>query len=275
MSDRSITATSPDGVRLSVHEWGNADGPPLLFVHGFSQSHRAFLKQAHGELAKDFRIIAFDLRGHGASDKPRDEAAYTDGRRWADDVAAVIQTCRLQRPFLIGWSMGGRVVSQYLDVHGDDRLTGLVFVGSRTVVTPDRSFLGPGAAMLAAMQVSDPRQSAIATEAFLRECFHPPPDPAEFAELLKDNLLTPPWARAGAQRWPGQFDAALSRVIVPTLVVHGTQDRIIQPAAAEYTAQIIAHATLAWIEGAGHMPFIERASEIDARLKAFARTVVD
>jgi pimeloyl-ACP methyl ester carboxylesterase len=96
--------TAADGVSLSVGEWGNPAGREILFIHGQAQSIVSFKRQTDGALARDFRLVAYDLRGHGLSDKPDDPACYQDGRRWADDVHAVIVAKRLRRPVLVGWS---------------------------------------------------------------------------------------------------------------------------------------------------------------------------
>jgi hypothetical protein len=87
------------GIKLRAREWGNRAGPALLFIHGWSQSDLCWLNQVRGDLADTFRIVTFDLRGHGLSDKPPGSSPYADGRLWADDVASVIdQTCLEQPP---------------------------------------------------------------------------------------------------------------------------------------------------------------------------------
>src|SRR5205085_1574392 len=68
MVKRSIAGGG--GVRLAVYEGGTSDGPALLFIHGCSQSHRAWSRQFDAPLLQRFRLAAFDLRGHGGSDKP-------------------------------------------------------------------------------------------------------------------------------------------------------------------------------------------------------------
>ena len=131
---RSVRA--PDGTRLAVHEWGLPDGLPVVLIHGFAQSHLCFRPQIGSALAEEFRLIAFDQRGHGESEQPLDPAAYQGSRTWADDIAAVLDATAVERPVLVGWSMGGRVIRQYLMVHGDDRLGGIDFVGSLVVEEP-------------------------------------------------------------------------------------------------------------------------------------------
>jgi len=94
-------------IRLHVVETGNPDGRAVLFLHGISQCSLAWSRQLDSELARDHRLVAMDLRGHGLSDKPRD--AYGDSRLWADDVRAVINALDLKRPVLSGWSYGSLV----------------------------------------------------------------------------------------------------------------------------------------------------------------------
>ena len=77
------TVRGGGGLRLHVREWGKADGPPILFMHGFSQSHLCWAKQYHSALAQKFRLVAYDLRGHGMSEAPPEPGHYTNGRLWA------------------------------------------------------------------------------------------------------------------------------------------------------------------------------------------------
>ena len=71
------------GLRLHVREWGRPDGRPILFLHGWSQSHLCWAKQYHSALAQKFRLVAYDLRGHGMSEAPPEPGHYTNGRLWA------------------------------------------------------------------------------------------------------------------------------------------------------------------------------------------------
>ncbi len=56
------------GLQLHVREWGKADGPPILFIDGWSQNHLCWQKRYESALADEFRLVAYDLRGHGMSD---------------------------------------------------------------------------------------------------------------------------------------------------------------------------------------------------------------
>jgi non-heme chloroperoxidase len=64
---------------ISAQDWGNPDGPEILFIHGFSQSHLSWIKQVtNSDLAKEFHMVTYDLRGHGNSDKPTRTRALQD-----------------------------------------------------------------------------------------------------------------------------------------------------------------------------------------------------
>src|SRR5262245_35907880 len=83
---------TPDDLEISVREWGKDDGLPIVFVHGLAQSHLSFLPQFASPLGERYRLVAHDLRGHGESAKPLDRAYYNEGRRWADELAAVLDS---------------------------------------------------------------------------------------------------------------------------------------------------------------------------------------
>ena len=65
------------GLRLHVREWGRPDGQPIVLIHGWSQNHLCWAHQYDSALADEFRLVAYDLRGHGMSDAPLDAAHYT------------------------------------------------------------------------------------------------------------------------------------------------------------------------------------------------------
>ena len=99
------------GIRLRGYDYGNAMARPLVMVHGIEDFALALepLPQAFRD---SYHVISFDLRGHGDSDKP---GAYTMGHFIAD-LHAVIWQLQLERPILVGHSLGGQIVSQYAGV---------------------------------------------------------------------------------------------------------------------------------------------------------------
>src|SRR5204863_1787442 len=134
---KPITVKTPDGLTISAQEWGNPAGPEILLIHGFAQSHMSWVRQVNSDLAKEFRIITYDLRGHGNSDKPLDKAPYHDNKGWGDEVKAVMDAAGLKRPVLVGWSYAGRVISDYVTTHGPDKLAGINFVDASIKFFPE------------------------------------------------------------------------------------------------------------------------------------------
>ena len=134
------------GLQLHVREWGKPDGPPILFIHGWSQNHLCWAKQYESALADEFRLVAYDLRGHGMSEAPLEPEHYTDGTLWADDVAAIIDALRLERPVLVGWSYGGFVICDYVRVYGQDRIAAINFVEGAVKLGESAfgTLIGPG-----------------------------------------------------------------------------------------------------------------------------------
>jgi len=266
---------APDGTRLAAYEWGNAAGPEVLLVHGFAQSHLCFEPQVRSMLAEHCRLVAYDLRGHGASGQPSDAAAYRGNRVWADDLAAVMAAKQLRRPVLVGWSMGGRVIRQYLMVHGDTRLAGLNFVASQVIEDP--RCRGPGAPK------PPPDDQTLAAEidaaiAFIDGCYGKKPPEADFRRALAYNMKVPAAVRRAIAGWSTdatQTIDALRRVQVPTLITHGREDAVVLPAAADMTAAAILHARQSWFDGCGHSPFCEDAPRFNVELLAFVRSCQD
>jgi pimeloyl-ACP methyl ester carboxylesterase len=122
------------GLHLHVREWGKADAAPILCIHGWSQNHLCWSKQYESALADRFRLIAFDLRGHGMSDAPLEPQHYTNAQVWAEDLAAIIDRLHLSPAVLVGWSYGGFIICDYLRVFGDAAVAGITFVDAAVML---------------------------------------------------------------------------------------------------------------------------------------------
>jgi pimeloyl-ACP methyl ester carboxylesterase len=261
---------TPDGLNLSVREWGNPDGPEIVLIHGQAQCHLCFIRQTGSPLAEKYRIIALDLRGHGASDKPLDAEAYHRAQGWADDVQAVLDAKRLRRPVLVGWSMGGRVIRNYLMHYGDSRLAGINFLASRPI--EDDIVTGPGSRAMRGSDTLDLPARLRAEIGFLRDCFAKPPEGDDLLLMVAYNMIVPHPVRDAIATWstdPAATVEALRRVTVPTLVTHGLLDRLILPSAAEMTAAAVKGARISWFDDCGHSPFYEDAPRYNRELDQF------
>jgi pimeloyl-ACP methyl ester carboxylesterase len=101
--------------RLSAIEFGSADKPPLVLVHGM-RDHALSLSGIAAALCGYYRVIAVDLRGHGHSDNP---GAYAMAQ-FVADLRALVLFCQIQTPVLIGHSLGGHIVGRYCMAYPDE-----------------------------------------------------------------------------------------------------------------------------------------------------------
>jgi len=266
---KPITVQTPDGLTISAQEWGNPAGPEILFIHGFSQSHLSWMRQVEGDLAKEFRIVTYDLRGHGNSDKPLDPARYRDSKAWGDEVQAVIDTAGLKRPVLVGWSYAGRVISDYLATHGAGQIAGINFVDAPIKVDP--ALIGDNLKILPLMASEDLATNIQATRTFLHGCFAKQPSADDYETMLAFNMMVLPKVRAALGGRPLDATEMMSKLKLPVLVTHGAEDRNAKLGAGQYTASVIPGAKLSVYEGIGHSPFYEDAPRFNAELAAFVR----
>lgn len=259
------------GVGLGVRLGGERNAPPLVFVHGWAQSSSVWDSQfADPQLRDHFRLIAPDLRGHGVSDAP--EAGYDDSGLWADDIAAVLESAG-PGAVLVGWSYGGLVITDYLRVHGTRGLAGLVFAGAVTEIGAGHPGGRIGPAMEAALPdvLSDDVDIALPALTALAGSMVARPVSGTLAQaLLGTSLTVPPRVRGALFRRDVRSADVLSAVDVPALVVHGTEDSIVDITAGEYTAGKIAGALTRWLPEVGHLPFVESADEFNTTLRRFA-----
>jgi non-heme chloroperoxidase len=260
---------APNGVNLSAQEWGNPAGPEIVFIHGFLQSHLSWWKQVTDpRLAKQFRMITFDLPGHGGSDKPCDPAVFNNGTSYADALNAVITAAGLKKPVLVGWSFGTRVVCDYLIKYGDSHIAGIELVGS--AVSNDPKFRGPGYGLSGGVLSDNLVQSLKKTREFDRNCFHTPPSPADLDQLIAISMMVPNKIRQWMDR-PALYEEALKAIKVPVLVTHGVEDQVVLLALAKYVVQTVPHAQASFYKDVGHSVFWEAPSRFNRELAAFVQ----
>jgi non-heme chloroperoxidase len=266
---KAITVKTPDGLTIAAQEWGNPNGPEILLIHGYSQSYLSWMRQVDSDLAKDFRIVTYDLRGHGGSDKPLDPARYRDSKAWGDEVQAVMDAAGLKHPVLVGWSYAGRVISDYVATHGAGQLAGINFVDAP--IKADPTLIGDNLKNQPLMASEDLATNISATRAFVHGCFSKQPSADDFETMLAFNMMVPPKVRAALTGRPLDASGSMSKLKIPVLVSHGREDRNAKIGAGEYTASVIPGAKLSIYDGVGHSPFYEDAPRFNAELAAFVR----
>jgi pimeloyl-ACP methyl ester carboxylesterase len=269
MKNKPLNVTTPDGLTISAQEYGNPNGPGIVFIHGFSQSHLSWMRQTDSELAKDFHIVTYDLRGHGNSDKPLEAARYRDSKAWGDEVQAVIDAAGLKRPVLVGWSYAGRVISDYVATHGAGGISGIDFVDASIKFIPE--YVGDNLKNLPLMASEDMLTNINATRVFLHGCFSKQPSADDFETMLAFNMMVPPKVRAGLSGRPLDATEIMAKLTIPVLVSHGAEDKNAKVETAKYTASVIPGAKLSVYDGIGHSPFYEDAPRFNSELAALVR----
>ncbi|MEY9770175.1 alpha/beta fold hydrolase [Sinorhizobium fredii] len=220
------TVLLQNGIRLAYAELGDANGVPVLLLHGFTDSARSWSLIAP-HLAADLRLIAPDLRGHGQSDKP--EGCYTIPEM-TYDIRLLIQELGLAPVHVVGHSLGGRL-AQALAERWPQVVRRIVLISTSATQRERKGWLWEN--ILALRDPIDPEG------AFVREwCSGAIPIDETFLAHVRRECASVP-ARVWHSIYYEQvaYDPAplLQDISAPTLILHGEQDEI---ATAEHQNQL-------------------------------------
>jgi 3-oxoadipate enol-lactonase len=259
--------TAADGI--SLHAEVEGTGPTVLLVQGLGYATWAWARQLPA-LSTRFQTVVFDNRGAGRSDKPN--APYTI-ELMAQDAGTVVRQLGSVPADVVGFSMGGYIALTLASVH-PDAVRSLVLIGtscggSGSVGVPEATReVWKGAAALS------PAGFARATMPLAFSPGWVDDHPDEFEELLSARIEHP----TPASTWRRQYEACeaflaqgidIGSIPHPTLVVHGTADRIVPYENAELLERRLAKCELARLDGAGHLALIERADEVNRLVVSF------
>lgn len=273
-----------DGVTLELHDTGG-DGVPILMLHGWSQSQEMFRHQRQG--LGDRRVITYDMRGHGRSEKPWRGHRIA---RLAADLRDILDELDIQTVDLLGWSMGVSVIWSYLELFGDSRVRNLVLVDQPAAVvaqpwmsTQEQQSAGcilhtDGLGALA-NAIADDTDGEATARAFVRSMFTGPVDDDLWSFVASEVAQTPRRVAApllfdhGAQDWR----ELLPTIAKPTLVL-GCDGSHVAPESQRYVASRIPGA-LAHIfpreVASSHFPFLENPEAFNGVVRAFLESNED
>ncbi len=263
-----------DKTQLYVKDWGS--GPAVILLHGWPLSADSWDDQAMAIADAGFRAIAYDRRGFGRSTQPW--AGY-DYDTLSDDLAAVIEQTGAHDATLVGFSMGGGEVARYLSRHGGKSVVKAALVASVVpymLHTADNPHGTPQATFNdMARALTEDRAKFFA--GFFKDFFgvgvlqHPVSDELlrwACAVSMQAGLnATLACAKAFAST---DFRADLAAFKVPTLIIHGTEDKTVPiDAAARAAARGITGATLLQYDGAPHGLFATHKERLTMDLLRF------
>ena len=260
-------------ISLAVAREGEG-GSPLMLVHGFTGAKEDFADWIAPLAAAGLDVAAPDMRGHGASDKPADEAAYTF-ETFADDLVGLADALGWGRFTLLGHSMGG-MAAQHVALSSPDRLERLILMD-----TTHGPIEGIDGDMAAAGAAYAREQGIDALADFLAEIDSPLDSPAnerllaersgyaEFGEYkLRSSSPAMYAAMVGAMVDQPDRLERLAGLGVPTLVIVGSLDEPFIEASRRM-AETIPDVTLAVIPDAGHSPQFEAPQAWIAAISRF------
>ncbi len=266
--------STSDNTQLYFKDWGA--GPPVVLIHGWPLSSDSWDDQALAIAEAGHRVIAYDRRGFGRSSQP---AGGYDYNTLADDLAAVIAHTQISDIVLVGFSMGGGEIARYLSRHQRNSVVKTALVSS---IVPfmrmtDSNPFGTDQAVFDAMTHALAQDRPKFLAGFFKDFF----SVSILAKTVSDPLLE--WASTVAMQAglnatlecakafsSTDFRDELKGFKIPTLIIHGTDDKTVPiDASARAAAHGIAHSTLIEYEGAPHGLFATEKTRLSRDLLEF------
>ncbi|ROR66824.1 alpha/beta fold hydrolase [Agrococcus jenensis] len=263
-------------VRVHVEDHGT--GRPVVLIHGWPLSSASWAPQRQALLDAGYRVIAYDRRGFGHSDKPKTGYGYDT---LADDLAGLLEQLDVRDVTLVGFSMGGGEVARYIARHGQERLRSVVFAAAvppRMMQTPDNPDGPLTVAKATAMTAQLTADREAFFDGFTRDFFSANADgdvlvtEAERQQAITLCLQADKLAALEAMQSFGitDFRDDLELVTVPTLVLHGDADGIVPfEGSGKRTHEAIPGSELVLIPGAPHGLNASHPAEFNAALLDF------
>jgi pimeloyl-ACP methyl ester carboxylesterase len=261
-----------DGV--SIYYEVDGSGDPLVLIEGLGYANWMWVKQR--SLSKYVKLIIYDNRGVGYSSKP--DRPYTMDN-FADDLEDLLNYLSIDKAFLWGVSMGG-MIAMYFTYKNPDRVRGLILgetnFGIKSVppskealeilMQPPKSGLDKREMLIERMRV-----------AFSREYFNKHRDEIEYLVNLRIRFEEDPKAYNNQLAAVLSFDFKdkLPSIRVPTLIVTGDEDYVVNPQNSYIMNQSIPNSKLIILRGAGHLAIIERAEDYNKVVLNFINEVVN
>jgi 3-oxoadipate enol-lactonase len=239
---------------------------PVVFLHGIGGSARMFAPQIASFASAGYQPLALDLPGYG--DRPPVEAMSFEAL--AEDVESTIAQNVLERPVLVGHSMGGMVVQTMLRRRPDDYRAAVLSCTSPAFGNPAGDFQKKFVADRLAPLNAGRTMADIAPNA-AAGMMGPNPDPAGKALFIEQYGLVAETTYRAAVRCVVTFDerANLPAITVPTLCLAAEHDRNAPPAVLEKMAARIPGSRYVCLPGLGHMPNLEAPPAFDAAIFSF------
>ncbi|MFC4949779.1 alpha/beta fold hydrolase [Pseudonocardia sp. GCM10023141] len=271
-----ITVGHENSVEINLNYTDRGAGQPVVLIHGYPLDGASWEKQEERLLDEGYRVITYDRRGFGKSSQP--SVGY-DYDTFADDLDKVLTALDLNDVVLVGFSMGTGEVGHYLACHGSARVAKAVFLASLEpflIQTDDNPTGVPQTVFDGILAAAKSDRYAWFTQ-FYNDFYNLDEN---LGTRIGEDVVRASWntaTNAGARAswavvpsWGTDFRADIEKIDVPTLIVHGTHDRILPiDASGREFAKRLPTATYVEIEGAPHGMLWTHADEISDLLVEF------
>ncbi|OBX24773.1 pimeloyl-ACP methyl ester carboxylesterase [Gelidibacter algens] len=269
--------TSKQPIELYYEDYGT--GQPVILIHGWPLSHRAWDSQVSAIVDAGFRCITYDRRGFGVSSYPWDGYDYSS---LATDLNEIILALKLKQVALVGFSMGGGEVVRYLTDYGSENVKNVALISSIIPIVKKKEDNPNGVPEKDLKGIMD----ALKTDrvGFLKGFhknfynYHKNKDRVSEAQLQYDwtiaSYASPHGTLQSAKAWAEtDFRPELKNVTVPTLIVHGDADAIVPiKTAGDQAAKGIKNNTYKIIKDGPHGLNVTHSEEVNKILIAFLKS---
>jgi pimeloyl-ACP methyl ester carboxylesterase len=281
--------TSADGTQLHAELFGPEDAPAIVLLHGWTETLRLLTLQIR-ELSKEFRVVAYDMRGHGRSGTAPDASAYSVDDH-AADLDAVLRAFipAGQRAVVAGHSLGAMTIVAWAgnnEAQVPERLAGaaLISTGMGDLISESLVVRAPGrlervgqvvGATLMGTKMPLPKGSTPVSHRIIRYiALSPEASPATvaFCERMILECRREVRGAVGATLSQLELNHAVESLSVPTIVIAGEHDRLTPPVHAQRLAESLPHLVeLVEVRGIGHMAPVEAPDVVTAKIAQLAR----
>jgi pimeloyl-ACP methyl ester carboxylesterase len=269
-----------DGIRLGYEVFGDGE-PTILLLPTWTIIHSRFWKMQVAYLARHYRVITYDGPGNGMSDRALDPARYGPDS-YATDALAVLDECRTDSAVVAGLSLGGQY-GVALATMAPERVLGLIMIGPALPLTPpspERSAISEQFSKPYPDDVSGWGKYNLAywhdhyadfVQYFFSQCFSEPYSTKATEDAVGWALETDPRVLEAESARPDpdeDWAKKLTSLTCPTLVIHGTGDRI-QPHERGAVAARLSGGALLSMEGSGHIPNVRDPVKVNLAIRDF------
>ena len=262
--------------KIDLYYEDHGTGKPIVLIHGYPLSGASWEKQTAVLLAAGYRVITYDRRGFGKSSQPTTGYNYDT---FAEDLHKLVTQLELRDFALAGFSMGGGEVARYIGKYGSKGVSKAVFISSVPpflLKTPDNAEGVDGSVFEGIQKAIAADRYGFFTE-FFKNFYN---TDLLLGKRVSEQAVQASWSiAAGASAaasltcvptWHEDFRKDLTRVDVPTLVIHGDADRIVPiSAAGQRTAKLVKGARISVVKDGPHCITWTHADEVNRELVNF------